>query len=71
MEMHVMSQGTRATLFAALLGLALSGPAGSFRLIEGIQAWMGSLWVDEGSIMDPNGGDGATTDEGSIMDPDG
>jgi len=77
-EVHVMSHGTRATLFAALLGLALSGPAGSFRLIEGIQAWMGSLWadagsaqVDAGSIMDPDGGDGATIDAGGIMDPNG
>jgi hypothetical protein len=77
-EVHVMSQGTRATLFAALLGLALSGPAGSFRLMEGIQAWMSSLWadsggaqVDAGGIMNPDGGDGAQVDEGGIMDPDG
>ena len=66
-----MSQGTRAALFAALLGLALSGPAGSFRLVEGIQAWMSSLSVDEGSIMDPNGGGSAQVDAGSIMDPNG
>jgi hypothetical protein len=67
-EVHVMSHGFRAALFAALLGVALSGPAGSFRWVEGIQAWMSSLSVDAGSIMDPNGLQG---DEGSIMDPDG
>jgi len=66
-----MSHGTRAALFASLLGLALSGPAGSFRLVEGIQAWMSSLSIDEGGIMDPDGGDGAQVDAGGIMDPDG
>jgi hypothetical protein len=66
-----MSHGTRAALFAAFLGLALSGPAGSFRLVEGIQAWMSSLSIDAGGIMDPDGGHGAQVDEGGIMDPNG
>jgi hypothetical protein len=32
---------------------------------------MSSLSIDEGGIMDPNGGHGAQIDEGSIMDPNG
>lgn len=63
-----MSHGFRATLLAALLGLALSGPAAPFRWMEGLQVWMSSLRGDEGSIMDPNGLKG---DEGGIMDPNG
>ena len=70
-EVHVMSQGIRATLLAALLGLALGGPAGSFRWVEGIQAWMSSLSADEGGIMDPDGGQGTQVDAGGIMDPNG
>ena len=70
-EVHVMSQGIRATHLAFLLGLALGGPAGSFWWIEGIQVWMSSLSVEEGSIMDPDGGQGTQVDAGGIMDPNG
>ncbi len=62
-----MSHTTRATVLAALLGLALSGPAAPFRLLDGLQAWLATFWA-EGSIMDP---DGLHADEGGIMDPDG
>jgi len=55
-----MAHAIRATLWAALLGLVLSGPVG-------VQAWLSALWA-EGSIMDPNGLQG---DAGGIMDPNG
>lgn len=66
-----MSHTSRAFLFAALVGLALSGSASTFTLVDGLQTWLVQIWADSGdagSIMDPNGLHG---DEGSIMDPDG
>ena len=79
-----MSHTSRAFLFAALVGLALSGPASTFTLVDGFQTWLVQIWADSGdagSIMDPDGlhGDagsimdpnGLHGDEGSIMDPDG
>jgi hypothetical protein len=70
-EEHLVSQATRAVLFAALLGLALSGPAGTSRLIVGFQSWLTQVMADSGdagSIMDPDGLEG---EAGSIMDPNG
>jgi hypothetical protein len=70
-EEHLVSHTTRAILFAALLGLALSGPAGTSRLIGGFQAWLSQIMADSGdsgSIMDP---DGLQGEAGGIMDPDG
>jgi hypothetical protein len=67
-EEHFMLHATRATIFAALLGLALNGPAGPSRLLADLQVWLTTLWSDEGGLMDS---DGLQGDEGSIMDPDG
>lgn len=63
-----MLHATRATVLAAILGLALNGPAGPSRLLADLQAWLTALWADEGSIMDPGG---LQADEGGLMDPNG
>jgi hypothetical protein len=57
-----------ATLLAAFLGFALGGP--------GLPGWLTVLMTDAassdaGSIMDPDGGNGAQGDAGGIMDPNG
>ena len=70
-EEHLVSHTTRAILFAALLGLALSGPAGTSGLVGGFQAWLTQILADSGdagSIMDP---DGLKSEAGGIMDPNG
>jgi len=61
----------RVAFFAALLGFALNGPADPPRLAVGLQVWLSSVWAEAGSIVDPDGGDGAQGEEGSIMDPNG
>lgn len=66
-----MFHTARAFLFASLVGLALSGPASTSNLVNGLQVWLAQIWADSGDaggIMDP---DGLHGDEGSIMDPDG
>ena len=61
----------RVAFFAALLGFTLSGPADPSRLATGLQVWLSSVWAEAGSIMDPDGGEGAQGEAGSIMDPNG
>lgn len=80
-----MSRNHRIAALALILALALSGAAqalpsisrsglvpkadGIFSIVREWVSGLVSLWEEEGSSMDPDGG--GTTDAGSSMDPDG
>lgn len=81
-----MSRNHRTAALALIFALTLSGAAqalpsltrsgltpkadGIFSIVREWFSGLASMWGEEGSQMDPNGG-GSMTDAGSDMDPNG